>query len=116
MKSAFTALNLSHTDSNEWTLMQDFRFFGEHNVWVVPGGFKTDLDSVPRVPLVYALFKGRATKAAVLHDWMYTTKKGKFLADKTFLEAMKAEGVKFVHRFAIYLAVTLFGWSIYQSK
>ena len=116
MIGSFTRLNLRHTGASEWTLVKDFRFFAPGKTWVVPEGFKTDLDSVPRVPVVYALFKGRTTKAAVIHDWMYVTNKGKFLADKTFLEAMKAEGLPWYHRWPIYIAVTLFGWPIYRRK
>ena len=112
----FTDLHLRHIGSGQWLLVSDFHFRAEHRVWVVPGGFKTDLDSVPRVPLVYALFKGRATKAAVVHDWMYATRQGKMLADKVFLEAMKAEGLPFRHRWPIYLAVSFFGWGVYLRR
>lgn len=116
MRSRFTDLHLRHTDAKQWTVVDDFRFFSKDQVYVVPGGFKTDLDSVPRVPLVYALFKGRATKSAVIHDYLYVKRKGKLLADAVFLEAMKAEGLPLRHRWPIYIAVALFGWGAYSRK
>lgn len=36
--------------------------------------------------------------------------------NKTFLEAMKAEGLPWYYRWPIYIAVTLFGWPMYRSK
>lgn len=112
----FTELHTVHGDNKQWKLTEDFHYRGNYRTWSVPKGFETDLDSVPRIPIIYAMFKGRTTKAAVIHDWMYVTDQGKFLADAVFLEAMKAEGLKPWFRWPIYLAVTLFGWPIYLRK
>lgn len=42
----------------------------------VPAGFVTDRESVPRwLPLVYAIFSGTASRAGVIHDFLYQTHK-----------------------------------------
>jgi len=77
----------------------------------VPAGFVTDFASVPRV--LWSLFPpiGEYGKAAVVHDWLYHYSSGfsKCVADAVFYEAMKALGVSWPRRTAIYLAVVLFG-------
>lgn len=40
----------------------------------VPRGFRTDFASVPRLPVAYLLAGGKANAAAVVHDWMYSTR------------------------------------------
>lgn len=52
-----------------WILEEEFEYL-DH---LIPKGFITDLDTVYRVPFVYAIFKGKARIAALLHDWLYTT-------------------------------------------
>lgn len=39
---------------------------------IVPKGFVTDLASMPRIPILYALLGDLAHAAAVLHDFLYT--------------------------------------------
>lgn len=114
--SRFSELRLEHADSKEWVLVSDFSFRSDHQVLTVPEGFTTDLDSVPRVPFVYAAFKGRAVKSAVVHDFLYEAQKGKGFADGVFLDAMKHEGVPARWRYPIYLAVVFFGGRIYSRK
>lgn len=58
----------------------------------VPTGFSTDFASVPRLPMMYALFGGRYATPAVLHDYicrqrLYARPK----CDLIFLEAMNAQ-------------------------
>lgn len=97
---------------------------GRHTV-VVPAGFITDLDSVPRLPLVYWLGKGRAVLSAVIHDWLYhshqlTPDAGapsitRAQADALFRAAMSDEGVPLLYRTAIYAAVRMFGGPAWRS-
>nr|WP_324259036.1 DUF1353 domain-containing protein [Cellvibrio fontiphilus] len=87
--------------------------FGEHEV---PKGFITDLDSVPRIPIFYLVFKGRTTKAAIVHDFLYTHGTNRKEADKTFLELMELERVRRRYRVPIYWAVRIFGGSRYNKK
>lgn len=96
----------------KFELLKPFNF-GEV---AVPEGFITDLDSVPRIPIFYMVFKGRTTKAAIAHDFLYTNGANRKEADKTFLELMELERVRRRYRLPIYWAVRLFGGSRYSKK
>jgi len=98
-----------------WETQKPIEFTTDKGYTVeVPAGYSTDLDSVPRIPFVYAWLKGQATKSAVIHDWLYFNKHDRKEADKIFLEAMKEEGVAVWRRWPIYLAVRAFGWLAYK--
>jgi len=112
----FSDLVQQYVGHGEWQLTEPLLYFGLDNPIVVPSGFTTDLDSVPRLPLVYAVFKGRAVRAAVVHDYLYETQRGKSFADRTFLKAMTHEGLPARWRYPIYWAVVLFGSPIYSRK
>ncbi|KAE8546133.1 DUF1353 domain-containing protein [Marinobacter nauticus] len=112
----FSDLVHKYVENGQWVLTQSLFYFGTADPVIVPAGFRTDLDSVPRVPVVYAAFKGRAVRAAVVHDYLYASQQGKRFADQTFLKAMKHEGVPARWRYPIYWAVVLFGGSIYERK
>jgi len=119
----FSRLRYEYTDDKFWMLTTPLMFFHSSVTIVVPKDFKTDLDSVPRIPIVYAVFKGRAVKSAIAHDYLYgpwATKeeisKGKSYADKIFLDGMKAEGLPMRWRYPIYWAVVALGGSRYQKK
>lgn len=112
----FSDLVQQYAGSGEWELTEPLIYLGNDNPIVVPAGFRTDLDSVPRVPVVYAVFKGRAVRSAVVHDYLYESQRGKAFADRTFLEAMRHEGVPSRWRYPIYWAVVLFGAPIYSRK
>jgi hypothetical protein len=80
-------------------------------VIAVEPGFEFDWDSVPRIPGLHVMVKGRAEKSACIHDWLYrrqiTSRK---MADVVFMDAMKHEGVKRRHRWPIYWGVRIGGW------
>lgn len=81
---------------------------------VVPTGFKTDFASVPRIPFAYLLAGDTAHAAAVIHDFLYRTKKvPRRIADAVFLEAMATSGVPWWRRRIMHLAVRTFGWISY---
>lgn len=82
---------------------------------IIPKGFESDLDSVPRVPLAYWLVKGRAYKAAWLHDYLYATGAPRKYADEAIRAAMKAEGVHGFWRAWIYGGVRVGGWKAYNE-
>ena len=78
----------------------------------VPIGFKTDLATIPK-QLQFA-FKpnGKYSRASVLHDFLYTRELySRYYADRTFLEAMKYDGVGYFTRYSFYYAVRLFAAS-----
>jgi Protein of unknown function (DUF1353) len=101
-----------------WLLKEDARYcIDVGSKWVsvvIPAGFKSDLDSVPRVPLFYAWLKNRTVTAALLHDALYRIQLNRQQADKAFLVAMKLEGVKYRYRHLIYWGVRLFGGHFYD--
>lgn len=81
-------------------------------VIIVPEGFRTDLASVPRLPITYLFFGNVADEAAVIHDYLYTNEAEDVTrkqADDIFAEASKVLGVKGWRRGPMWLAVRLFG-------
>lgn len=83
----------------------------------IPEGFETDLASVPRVPIVYMLWGGRAHREAVLHDYLYRIDAIPSVsfecANDTFKEAMISRGQPFYIYHPMWLGVTLGGRSSY---
>lgn len=96
-----------------WVLMADWTY----QDITVPAGFITDLDSVPRIPGIYALFKGWARASALLHDWLYKTGQlARKLADKLLYEVALWEKVPVKYAKPIYIAVRCFGASRYNVQ
>lgn len=81
---------------------------------IVPRDFDTDFASVPRLPFAYLLFGGVADEAAVVHDWIYSTRMfPRKMCDEIFAEAMKACGLAAWRRGPMWFGVRLFGKSRY---
>lgn len=77
----------------------------------VPLGFVTDFASIPR--LFWDLLPpwGKYGKAAVLHDYLYSTALfTRAHCDRIFLEAMGTLGVRWITRWTMYLGVRIGGW------
>lgn len=92
---------------NGFKLAQDWTY----GTFTVPKGFITDLDSIPKIPYLYSLFKGRASWSAVIHDYLYHSGEvSRKSADDLFLLDMKKERIGWLYRHLIYLAVRTFGW------
>jgi Protein of unknown function (DUF1353) len=76
----------------------------------VPGGFITDLASIPRLFWNILPPFGKYTEAAVIHDYLYRTHlTSRAVADRTLLEGMRLCHVSRWQRVVIYVAVRLFG-------
>jgi hypothetical protein len=75
---------------------------------VAPAGFRTDLASVPRVPLAWWLTGGHGNRAAVIHDWLLeegiVTRR---IADRVFREALQASGTPTWRTWLMYLGVRI---------
>jgi len=82
----------------------------------VPAGFSTDLASVPRLPLAYWWFAGRARRSAILHDWLYEMRYPRKWADNVFRAAMQTENVGTFARWAMWAGVRLGGGRHYRGK
>lgn len=82
----------------------------------VPAGFKTDLASVPRLPVVYWLAGGTSSKAAVVHDYLYTTGTvPRDVADAVLREASACIGVPAWRRWIMWAGVRFGGASHYAA-
>lgn len=109
-----TTLQAKWVDGGKRELTADLVYLTEilPHLVIVPEGFRTDLASVPRLPITYLFFGNVADEAAVIHDYLYTnevegvTRKQ---ADAVFAEASEVLGVKGWRRGPMWLAVRLFG-------
>lgn len=54
-----------------WKVIQPLCYQYGRRLIIVPEGFVNDLDSVPRIPIIFSLMKGRSVRPAVLHDFLY---------------------------------------------
>ena len=93
-----------------YILLEPFTYevgaLGSGDVVRVPAKFETDFGSIPRAFWWLEPPRGRAGKAAVVHDWLYASKlRNRTEADKIFLEALGVLGVPYVTRQAMYRAV-----------
>ena len=80
-------------------------------MFIIPPGFVTNYASTPR--FLWAIFppQGKWSKAAVLHDWLYSEKTtSRFMADCMFRDAMRELGVPLWRRVLMFYAVRAFGW------
>jgi len=84
----------------------------------VPAGFRTDFASVPRACWSIAPPTGDHSRAAVIHDYLYSRAANcpRFLADAIFRHAMQVSGVALWKRWLMWFAVRLFGWTAYQQR
>lgn len=105
-----TPLQTEYLGGGKYRLLQDLVFQIGDDTYVVPAGFETDFDSVPRLPIVYWIFNERAKEEAVLHDFLYHIKYDRRKADIVFNQAMKEKRLNPLLRLPIFWAVRLFGW------
>jgi hypothetical protein len=100
-------------DDGQWQLLAPFVYQSDVAglTFTVPTDFQTDLASVPRLPIVYLLTGGRASEAAVIHDWIYTHKMvPRRVADAVLREASAVSGVPRWARNLMWAGVRAFGW------
>lgn len=96
-----------------WVVTRTWEKYG----FTIPKNFVTDLDSVPRVPGIYAMIKGRSVWSALLHDYLYATGEvSRKKADQVFYKAMKEEGTPAVVAWMMYRSVRLMGWKYYMKQ
>ncbi len=81
---------------------------------IIPAGFVTDGGSVPRPLWGIVSPWGTASKAYVLHDFLYHQQtRSRFVCDAILLEALEVLKVNFFQRFLVYRGVRLGGWVAY---
>ncbi|MGI4812008.1 MAG: DUF1353 domain-containing protein [Janthinobacterium lividum] len=101
-------------DDGKWDVMQDLVYQSDvaGMTFTVPAGFATDLNSCPRLPIVYLLTGGKANSASAVHDWIYTEKMvPRSMADAVLREASAVTFVPRYVRFLMFWGVRAFGWS-----
>lgn len=110
----------------KWQLTGDFFYYfnesDKEKGILIPRNFITDFASSPRLLWSLVPPTGRYTKAAVLHDYLYSKDEELELnisrkqADKIFLNAMQVLGVKKWRAYAMYFAVRIFGFKAYKKN
>lgn len=80
-------------------------------------GYRTDLASVPRIPIFYEIWGNRAHYESVPHDWLFQTHLAGFMmANRVFLESMKVRNKPPRIKYPMYTGVVLGGyWSYYTG-
>jgi hypothetical protein len=105
-----STIDVRQLDDKFWTTLKPLVYQGKTQRFVVPEGHRTDFASVPR-PFVWFLPRyGRYTKAAVLHDYLWSTAVPAGLltradADGIFRRAMRELEVPFLRRWIMWSAV-----------
>jgi hypothetical protein len=120
MSSFTTPLSLTFMDGKTWTVNQEFvyKIGGPESEFEikVPAGFPTDFASIPRVFWRVLPPTGEYGKAAVVHDYLYSTQIGtREWSDKIFLEAMEVLGVPAWKRETMFRVVRMFGWKSWNN-
>ena len=120
-ETSFTPLEVEVLpDGKHYRLTKDLIVFSHRcGVTVIPTGFVTDFASVPRG--LWNIFPptGKWSKAAVYHDYLYqmgTISRAE--ADREFVDGMRALGVCWPTRMAMWTALRLFGrvaWDEYAN-
>jgi hypothetical protein len=101
-------------DDGQWVLTAPLLYQSDValETFTVPAGFRTDLASVPRLPLVFLLAGDCAREAAVVHDWLYSTHLvDRAMADAVLREASAVIGVPAWRRWLMWSGVRAFGGS-----
>ena len=114
-----TELKTTPIDDKYWLVNEEYCYQTSKGLVVVPKGFKTDYASVPRIFRNIINSYGKHGRAAVVHDWLYSSKctldVTREEADKIFLEIMKECGVGVIKRNLMYRMVRLFGASHFRK-
>ena len=101
------SLNLRAYKPDEWVLLSPLRW----GPYLITKGFITDLASIPRLARPLLDPNGESRVPAVFHDFLYSTQPvTRAEADQFFLDAMKACGIGFATRYAMYWGVRSGGW------
>ena len=103
-------------DDGRWILCKPLVYESDaaKQTITVPAGFQTDLASVLRLPFVYLLTGNTASSAAVVHDWLYSSRLvSRKIADEVFREASEVSGVPAWRRWLMWAGVRVGGSSHY---
>ena len=114
-----TELKTTPIDDKYWEVMEDYYYKTSRCVIRVPKGFRTDYASVPKIFRNIINTYGKHGRAAVVHDWLYSSQckidVTRAEADKIFLEIMVEWNVKKYKRILMYVLVRMFGRSHFRK-
>lgn len=105
------------TDDETWILTAALIYQSDvaARTFIVPKGFKTDLASVPRLPVVFMLTGDTASKPAALHDYLYSSHEvPRAMADAVLREASASVGVPAWRRWIMWAGVRMGGASHWE--
>jgi len=116
-------LVIKPVQGKKWELVQSLHFVIDSDTIIdVPKGFVTDLASIPRLLTPLFPIHGLQTRAAVVHDYLYSEQGdidcGPFTreqCDEIFLIGMEQLGVGWLKRTMMYNAVRAGGWLAWRS-
>lgn len=114
-----TPLKVQAVSDSEWMLTAPLVYWpaGAVAAIQVAAGTVTDFASVPRLPLVFALFGDRAHAAAALHDDLYTgAKLSRARCDELLRESAIAAGLSRWRAWCIWAGVRFGGASHYGQQ
>jgi len=121
MSKFLTGLDIALNDNGIWVLRSPLIYQSDILCCDVeaPTGFQTDLASVPRLPIVYWFWGGRAHREAVLHDYLFRVDSIPVVpfsvANAVFLEAAKSRGKALCIRYPMFWGVWIGGYSSYHK-
>lgn len=101
-------------DDGNWRLLADLEFLSDaaKQTIIVPTGFVTNFASVPRIIGIYELTGNTSSKAATVHDYLYSTHiVCRRVADAVLREASKVSGVPGWRRWIMWAGVRVGGWT-----
>lgn len=111
-------LNVQYLNTaKSWKLLQPFIFYDEVEGPIeIPARFTTNGLTLPRIPLILALFDNYGFPAAVVHDYLYDSSGiGRKDADNVFYRALRASGVARWRAGLMYAGVRIFGRFYYKA-
>lgn len=94
-----------------FTLTEAFTFVDGDETIVVPAGFRTDFNSVPR--LAWAYFSPwDHLEAGVVHDWLYKTpgNRNRTSCDAVHRRILHLKGVRWSKRQVVWASIRAGGW------
>jgi len=104
--------------SNLWRIEKDLTYANKVISITAKSGLKTDFASIPRLAwtLIGSPAMGRYTASSVIHDVLYMTESlSRKECDDLFLEMLEVDGVKWWRRYAMYYAVRIGGWYVWNK-
>jgi len=107
-------------DPDVWYLLHDWRrdvsVDGTNVPVQIAAGFAWDSASVPKRLRSIVNQWGEHSTAALVHDWLYVKQPvDRETADRAFLVALKEDGVGWIKRNTMYLAVRAFGGPLWRD-